>query len=518
MKRLISITGAFAVALASIAAGTTAGSLLLSTHWLLGASSVGAASLSVLPTAPLTPSPVGSGFTYQGRLLSNGTPVNGSFDFTFRLYDQLAGGTLVSGPISNTTVVSSGLFTATVDFGASSFNGDARFMEIATRQSGGGSYTTLAPRQPITPAPYALYSLKTKGYKGVVTVAKDGGDFSTVTAALDAITDASATNRYLVWIAPGVYTETVTMKQYVDIEGSGEATTTISQVGSGPLTGTVIGASSAELRFLTARNTGGSSNAIAIYNEGASPSLLHVTATALGGNYSYGVLNNTGSSPTMNDLTASGSGGAFYNYGVYNGASTSTTMHNVRATASGTGTSINMGVLNIDSTLSTMNNIIATASGGNYSYGVYNSSSLSTTMNDVTATGSGSANNYGVANEVSSPTMNNVKATASGGTNSYGIHNVASSPIIARSTASAGGGANNYGIYNDASSGSYTVKIDSSKLSGSANSIRNDSEFTTRIGASQLEGGPVLPNGGTVTCIASYNGSYQNANGFTGCP
>ena len=57
---------------------------------------------------------------------------------------------------------------------------------------------------------------------------------------------------------PGVYSEQVTMKPYVDIEGSGELTTKITYTGSGsPNTGTVLGASNAELRFLSVENTGG---------------------------------------------------------------------------------------------------------------------------------------------------------------------------------------------------------------------------------------------------------------------
>jgi hypothetical protein len=56
-------------------------------------------------------------------------------------------------------------------------------------------------------------------YSNTVTVAKSGGDYTTITAALNAITDASATNRYAVYIYPGEYDEEVTMKEYVDFIG-----------------------------------------------------------------------------------------------------------------------------------------------------------------------------------------------------------------------------------------------------------------------------------------------------------
>lgn len=50
-------------------------------------------------------------------------------------------------------------------------------------------------------------------------VAKSGGQYTTVQAALDAITDAGASKRYLILVAPGVYTADKTAKEYIDIMG-----------------------------------------------------------------------------------------------------------------------------------------------------------------------------------------------------------------------------------------------------------------------------------------------------------
>ena len=101
--------------------------------------------------------PVGSGFTYQGQLKNGGSPANGQFDFQFKLFDALSGGTQVGSAltVANQTV-SGGLFTVTLDFGATVFIGDARWLEIAVRTAGGGTYTTLSPRQPMTATPYAM--------------------------------------------------------------------------------------------------------------------------------------------------------------------------------------------------------------------------------------------------------------------------------------------------------------------------------------------------------------------------
>jgi hypothetical protein len=43
-----------------------------------------------------------------------------------------------------------------LDFGASPFLGEARWLEVAVRPTGIGTYSTLTPRQPLTPAPYAI--------------------------------------------------------------------------------------------------------------------------------------------------------------------------------------------------------------------------------------------------------------------------------------------------------------------------------------------------------------------------
>jgi hypothetical protein len=317
--------------------------------------------------------PLGSAITYQGQLQQGGSPANGHYDFLFRLFDASTGGNEVGtfNAFINRTVTD-GLFTVTLNFGVGAFNGEARWIEIGVRPNGGGTYTTLSPRQPVTPAPYALFALKTEGYGNVLVVSPSGGDDTSIQTALDSITDASDANRYLVWVGPGVYTETVTMKPYVDIEGAGEKATIISQVGNASLsTGTVIGASNAELRSLTVRNTGGNTYATAIYNDGvdASMSILHVTVVASGGDHNWGVSNRYSSSPTMSNMTILAHDGPD-NRGVSNYFSSSPTMRNVTITASGNSGN-NYGVYNSSST-ATIEGSAITAQGGNSNFGIYN--------------------------------------------------------------------------------------------------------------------------------------------------
>src|SRR5437588_10071140 len=100
-----------------------------------------------------------SSFTYQGRLTDGGTEANGNYDLQFALFDSLSGGTQIgSTQALNSVAVSNGVFTVSLNFGANSFSGADRFLEISARPSGAGSFTLLSPRQPVTATPYAVRS------------------------------------------------------------------------------------------------------------------------------------------------------------------------------------------------------------------------------------------------------------------------------------------------------------------------------------------------------------------------
>jgi hypothetical protein len=101
-------------------------------------------------------------FTYQGKLADSGNPANGNYDFQFRLFNAVSGGTLLGSPVVLTNVtVSNGSFTVTLDFGAcpTCFDGTARFLEIAVKPTSGSTFTNLSPRQQVNSTPYAIKSL-----------------------------------------------------------------------------------------------------------------------------------------------------------------------------------------------------------------------------------------------------------------------------------------------------------------------------------------------------------------------
>lgn len=111
---------------------------------------------------------MGTAFTYQGRLTDRGSPANGEYDFRFALYDAATNGSQVGSPVvKENTSVSEGLFTVELDFGSGAFYGEARYLEIGVRVgSSSGAYTTLSPRQGLTPTPYALNADLLDGQEG----------------------------------------------------------------------------------------------------------------------------------------------------------------------------------------------------------------------------------------------------------------------------------------------------------------------------------------------------------------
>ncbi len=160
----------------------------------------------------------------------------------------------------------------------------------------------------------------------VIEVAKSGGDFTSVRAALASITDNGLFSPYLIRIAPGVYIESggIDLKDYVDIEGSGRDTTTLLCGDCGSETVPIVDGSSAvmrasvgtlhsEVRNLTVSIVAGGATyntAIWIGNVAGGVTLDHVGATSVAaapGYYAYGVAV-LSAQVTMEGLTVSVTG------------------------------------------------------------------------------------------------------------------------------------------------------------------------------------------------------------------
>jgi hypothetical protein len=525
--------------------------------------------------AAQNPVPLGFAFTYQGRLMDDGDPANGLYDLQFELFDsnddpvgpvvnvldqtvigglftvQLDFGDVFDGrklwlqigvrpsgsPDPYTILADRQELTAApyalyaldvgVNYAGSSSQGGAAldlvcsdcvksaeiedgsiaFADIGQNDCGPGQVMKWTGAQWTCSTTYA----RTVIVSPVGTPLENGDVLLT---ALKDIADATVGNPYLLKIEPGRYalgSQPLTMKPWVDIEGSGELVTTITASGSSSYdTGTVVGTDHAELRFLTVENTGGSYYAIAIYNGDTSPRLTHVTALAYGGTANYGVRNATTgtTSPTMVNVTAIASGGTS-TAGVENDGS-SPTMKNVTAEGSGA-TGNNYGIYN-DGVIVTMTDVTATASGGDSARAIRNCY-CSTTMINVIATASGGGSeNWAVYNQHSPVVMTNVTATAEG-TDSRGILNSVpvSGPFLVTVDHSRVSG-DTYGIYNEL--GEYTVKVDASLISGGTNTIFNGEDVITLVGGSQLAGGP--KSGSGFTCAGVYDENYAFYSGT--CP
>lgn len=377
----------------------------------------------------------------------------------------------------------------------------------------------------------------------VVRVGVTGGDFTSIQAALDAITTASAANPFLVQVGPGVYTERVVMKPFVDIQGSGEGVTRITQSGSvDPDFGTVAGADDAELRFLTVENTGGSTGVIGVYNDDASPRLLHVTVQIDGtGNPMYGIRSSatvgTPSSPELHHVTVRAEG-ANNIFGVANATEANTRMHRVRVHVTGNGTGAKSGVYNTGAdpildgvevlveesgnaatlfglvnegtTGARVRRVRVEVTGGNFRNGI-NNTLATVTLRDLEVIVSGDGgSSYGVFNEDATVELESCAIQATGGTGfTVGVHNEDSEGELrdCTVTASGGGGAEHAVTgFDSTGSGAFTCDVQHSRLEGAASSISAPGTFTVRVGASQLAGG--VSGAATYTCVHAYDGSF----------
>jgi hypothetical protein len=405
---------------------------------LLASVTVWAASAGQQPDARGPSVPVGTDFTYQGRLRDGDEPVNGTCDMAFRLFDGIGPGDRpVGDPISLKVPVSDGLFTVELDFGSTAFRGDARWLDVTVQCPGDKEPTNLG-RQELTAVPYALYALEAPWgglpYAGVVVVAKGGGDYASVQAAIDSITTASAEHPFLVWIAPGVYEEQVTMKPYVHLQGAGQEATIIrSDAGSGaPNVATLKLASSASLRDLTVGNTGAAG-------------------------FNLGVLATAGTTSTLvADATVKAQGVGSNNYGFFlGGGDTEITLQEVTSLAEGASIS-NLGLVYLDDAAVRLRGGSFAGRGGGVAAGIEGSGAgTSLEAEGVTALGEdGTDENSGLRNgNGAAARLRSGSFTGRGGMYAAGIRNQGTDPLLEADNVLAlgeGGTDSNRGMWNDA--------------------------------------------------------------------
>ncbi len=114
--------------------------------------------LALLQVCTVAAAPLGTVFTYQGRLSDTGSAFTGNAEFQATLWDAASDGSqvAVSKPTSIVVAVTNGLFVLPLDFGAEPLQtGEERWLQLEVRTTI-GAFVLLSPRQLLTVAPYAL--------------------------------------------------------------------------------------------------------------------------------------------------------------------------------------------------------------------------------------------------------------------------------------------------------------------------------------------------------------------------
>ena len=346
-------------------------------------------------------------------------------------------------------------------------------------------------------------------------------------AAVAAITDASATNPWLVRIEPGVYDlngQSLAMKSYVDVEGSGTGVTTVRSTVE--MLGTVQGADFAELRALTVWNEA-AARAIALRNQAVFFIARGVDCRARGGselstavssNVAGGVFIDVNAlaqdSPSVTGMAsggglltrvrASGTGGGQFAYGLF----TSTSAGEVRdVVARAHGTQYATAIRN-EGGAPVLRNVRAIGRGAVISEGIVNGGgSDARILGGEIDVADGSDFAAGIRNEFGSPVISDLTMVVDAAGSAFGVVSLFSGTPALRNLSIdvSGGGASGVAIQSD----NTQVTVEASTLVSNWLALRNFGGATTsiRVGTSRLDGG-VDPGSGTLRCVASYDGAF----------
>ena len=445
--------------------------------------------------APLAPGGAPTVVAYQGEVQVDDTPYTGNGYFKFAVVNVAGSTTYWSNDGTSTggneptaavqLAVSDGLFGVllgdttlggmTQALTANVFSQPDRTLRVWF-SSDNITFDRLTPDTRIAAVPYALQAqeavdadtvdglhaseLETH-YQNVVVVAKSGGDYTSVQAAINSITNAAADNAYLVWVAPGVYSETVTMKPYVHLQGAGQEATVISSTASSsgnwpPAQATLLLASNASLRDLTVGNSGtGDHNTALLATGGMTRTLVaDVTARALGNgvNNLAIFLSGSGTGVTLQRVTALAENGSSINSGLTNFSGAAAVLHGGSYTSRGgtdawaifsaytatlkaesvtalgeNGSDSNQGLSNYNNSTAVLYGGDYTGRGGNQAGGAGAQLNSTITAYNVTAlaeNGSGDVGNYAMAcYDSSTATLRGGVFIARGGVNNYALAN-----------------------------------------------------------------------------------------------
>lgn len=114
------------------------------------------AGLALNARVPAAAAPFEDVISYQGQLSQNGTPVSGTRDLRFRLFDAETGGSQTGSVTLNDVDIDAGVFAVELDFGVAPWPlREQQWVEVAVSNPGANSYEVVG-RQKLTASPYAL--------------------------------------------------------------------------------------------------------------------------------------------------------------------------------------------------------------------------------------------------------------------------------------------------------------------------------------------------------------------------
>jgi hypothetical protein len=358
----------------------------------------------------------------------------------------------------------------------------------------------------------------------LVVVAKSGGDFGSIQAAIDSIDDEAADNPYLVWVAPGVYEEEVTMAPYIHLQGSGQGATVITKsdssvtlylaahtsltdltvindstfydtyavraLASGNVTGTLV--ANVEAQVL---DSGTNSHGCALDGADTGVTLLDVTAHAQGGAYSYALEVLDGATAIVESGSFTAGDGATRSYAIYSsGLETTLEATDVRAVADNT-TGGSRGLVNGGTAI--LRGGLYSAHSVSTAYGIHNTGSYADLeAYSVTAEALGVNQTYGLNNDGdASAKLHGGSFIARGGSYTAGLYlSSTSNSLVANGISALGENATSldYGV--DHNGGSCTITH--SVLEGDYRSAYTN-PGTLRLSHTRLLGNV----GGSPTCL-----------------
>jgi len=221
----------------------------------------------------------------------------------------------------------------------------------------------------------------------------NGRIYGTIQAAINSITNASASNPYIVKVMPGIYNETVTMKAFVTVEGSGPDATTITAAASP----TVTVANNSAIRNVKIMNTASSTGRIGLSFINAAAAAENVAIELSNGQgEQWGVYVDEGSAVTLKNLSikvvyGSGSGSSYGVYSGYNAGKTTILDSHITIDGGSTGHSSELTAVRIESIAAAIRDSVLETIGHGDHYTVQCSDTTSITGSKVTAAGTDDA-------------------------------------------------------------------------------------------------------------------------------